>query len=595
MTTKVEPISPQTDDLFRSPLTEAQQSRLNKFRNLLHHLAPNSMLTLSFVQVLMGYGLHMNFSELELSNYLVEWQAHPLPEQERQQLRRASTLSHIPGVEYVGFQHADGALTPEMMGKFAAFLITKKPKPHDLRFTRIFGGMLFLPLTMLVSVCQNSALKLVEEVVQAMEIRWLLCVMRKNSARIPISLLLSCIWLLAFHSFYTTIFSTDAENAEYSSPVPPPPVLINGTWNSTGLQCKGTFTVMEGIGPGILLTIYCCTIASFIFSKKLYIADLEDCGHARIHQSLGGLGCQLELRRSESESEKSTVVALIQDIIEKSQQDLRKYKKQKIIHRLISLLTPLPYVFIPFISRHDFGCVVFWHWHYVVNKNIYFAAALNYLLSYWFIHTLCFAYYLFGEQYRIRLLMIKLVPTTGNGFPKLTMTAQNARAWFCIETVFASYKARLRKKFNTIISGLAGIVVSYCGFYYASFFMGWTTNINGYNMLYLSAYTVTLGGCYLMFPILKFGAEINRNRANTIAGMEDASWYFKIKGDDQEQAADIWASCAEVLRERRSPFSVLGVPITYSLLKSVGLLTVTTLSSAVTEWARTNVGPQSEN
>ena len=165
----------------------------------------------------------------------------------------------------------------------------------------------------------------------------------------------------------------------------------------------------------------------------------------------------------------------------------------------------------------------------------------------------------------------------------MTCSRQNANAWAAMESIVTQYNSLTLTRFESLVTGLCVIVLLYIGFYIFAFVDGWYTNLSGHCLILVAAYTVTIGGIYVIFPIIMFGARTNACIDLSVEQGKNIAWYCRLQSDDSEyqEASEMWECVAARHEEHKIVMTVLMIPVTAALMKSMALLVFSTLSSAL--------------
>ena len=165
----------------------------------------------------------------------------------------------------------------------------------------------------------------------------------------------------------------------------------------------------------------------------------------------------------------------------------------------------------------------------------------------------------------------------------MTCSRQNAYAWAAMESIVTQYNRLTLNRFESLVTGLCSVVILYIGFYIFAFIDGWHVTLSGHCLVLVAGYTVTVGGIYVIFPIIMFGARTNACIDLSVAQGKNIAWYCGLQSDNEEyqEAAETWDLVAGRHEEHKNVMTVLMIPVTPALMKSMVLLVFSTLSSAL--------------
>ena len=164
----------------------------------------------------------------------------------------------------------------------------------------------------------------------------------------------------------------------------------------------------------------------------------------------------------------------------------------------------------------------------------------------------------------------------------MSCTKQNAYAWACMESIVSQYKRSTLNRFETLVSGLTLVIIIYIGMYIGSLAHGWASNLSGECLVLVCIWTILIGGFYTMFPIITYGAQANMCVDLCIKQGRNIAWYCGLQDNDALQSAsDAWTMVADRHESNKNIMTVLMIPVTPGLLKSIAAVILSTLGSAI--------------
>lgn len=352
------------------------------------------------------------------------------------------------------------------------------------------------------------------------------------------------------------------------------------TSSSPGVYCA---TVFETAGPALL---YVCTLLMIASFSASAISELADKGTKLMWLKGGKFDHVISLTDNSTGSVAMEFLKIMTEVVDVVKKESSKWR---IIQVACCLITPLPYVASPFYARSLFGCPMLgnntWDMILIISGN-----AINYGLAAIILGWLTSMWYLLWEKVRIGKHWMRLLEDVSESDvsePAFDWTEENTvLGWGQLRILCTHYRLRDLKQCQGILTGVAVVFLLYLGMLFYSMFGGWQSNLNGRNVLFVSLYTVIVTGLFLFYPVIFMGVQANDLQDQALVLSKQLAWGLSY--GQNIRASLLASSLADIIAVEPYHLKMLGIPVTRALLKSLGVLLVSSLSTVLIKYLSAN-------
>jgi hypothetical protein len=319
-------------------------------------------------------------------------------------------------------------------------------------------------------------------------------------------------------------------------------------------------TLIEMIGPVILYVCICIIFSLFAFNRKRKFRSYHD----DIWVAMEGFDSHIE--------NWERMCKIIDEVALKARE---RYSTWHYVQSLFSLIMPLPFAFLPFISRLLTGkqsMLTMFDVFFQISGNL-----LNYIQCVLIIFLLSDLFYVLWEKSSLMKHVSRQLENIVHGIRAMNEQEIIAEitGWSAMRLTALRYAERDFRSREGILQGVSVIFLIYIVFSVICIIFQFQATLDGRNVFLFTVYCVFVIGVIFVYPIMDLGVKINAARDDHIKMLRDLT-YVATGMRYADAAAVLQASC-DYVQDEPHYFTILMITVNSALLKSVGTIAATSL------------------